>query len=40
MEKSKTFINYSKTIYDVCENLEDYSLTKKIKVVKGVDDKI
>ena len=29
MKKLKTFIDYSQTIYDVYENLEDYSPTKK-----------
>ena len=36
----KAFINYSQTIDDVYENLEDYNPTKKNKVLIMFDDMI
>ena len=37
---SKVFINYSETIDDVYENLEDYKPKKKIKMLIVFDDMI
>ena len=33
VKNSKAFIDYSQTIDDVCENLEDCNRTKKMKVL-------
>ena len=40
LKKSKAFIDYSQTIDDVYENVEDYNLTKKRKVFIMFDDMI
>ena len=40
LKKSKAFIDYSLTIHDVYENLEDYKLTKKRRVLIVFDDMI
>ena len=39
-EKDLAFIDYSQTIHNVCENLEGYNQTKKIKVLIVFDDMI
>ena len=36
LKNQKAFINYSETIYDVYENLEDYDPTKKWRDVNSV----
>ena len=38
IKNSKIFIDYSQTIDNVCENLEDYNPTKKRKVLAVFDD--
>ena len=38
LKNSKAFIEYSQTIDDVYENLEDYNPTKKRKVLIVFDD--
>ena len=38
LKNPKTFIDYSQKIADVYENLEDYNLTKKRKVIIVFDD--
>ena len=40
LKNSKTFIDYSQTIDDVYENLEDYNPTKKRRVLIVFDDLI
>ena len=40
LKNSKTFIDYSQTIDDVYENLEDYNPTKKRRVLIVFDDMI
>ena len=40
IKNPKEFIDYSQTIGDVHENLEDYNPTKKRKVFIAIDDKI
>ena len=40
LKNLKEFIDYSQTIDDAYENVEDYSLTKKRTVLKGFDDMI
>ena len=40
LKNSKTFIDYSKTVDDVYENLEDYTSTKERKVLIVFDDMI
>ena len=40
LKKSKAFIDYSLTIHDVYENLEDYKPTKKRRVLIVFDDMI
>ena len=40
LKNPKAFIDYSQTIDDVCENLEDYNPTKKNKVLVVFDDMI
>ena len=40
LKNPKAFINYSKTIHDVLENLEDYNPTKKRRVLIVFDDMI
>ena len=40
LKNAKSFIDYSPTIYDVYENLEDYNPTSKRKMSKVFDDMI
>ena len=40
LKNPKTFIEYSETIEDVCENLGDYNLTKKRSLFIKFDDMI
>ena len=40
LKNPKAFIDYSQTIDDVYENLEDYNPTKKKRVFKVFDDMI
>ena len=40
LKNPKAFIDYSGTIDDVCENLEDHTLTKKGKVLIVLDNMI
>ena len=40
LKNLKAFVDYSKTIGDVCENLGDYNPTKKRRVLKVFDDMI
>ena len=40
LKNPKAFIDYSQTIDDVYENLEDYNLTKKRKVLIVFDDMV
>ena len=38
LKNPKTFIDYSRTMVDVYENLKDFNPTKKKKVLKAFDD--
>ena len=40
LKNPKAFIDYSQTIYDICENVEDYNPTKKMRVLIVFDDMI
>ena len=40
LKNPRAFIDYSQAIDDVCENLEGYNLTKKVRVLILFDDMI